>query len=424
MMAHASHSTRSPANSQAPLILHVVHRFDVGGLENGVVNLVNRMSETRWRHAILALTEVSQTFARRIEREGVQLLSLHKGPGHLLRLYPRLYRIFKELQPAIVHTRNLAALEACVPAWAAGVPVRVHGEHGWDVSDPHGAVRKYRMVRRAYRPFVHRYIALSQHIRDYLEQGVGIGASAISQIYNGVDITRFQWGQDQRLRAEGCPFTGPDHWIVGTVGRLEAVKDQLNLVHAFARALELDPAARQRMRLMIVGDGSMHERVKEQIARYGLTQRVWMPGARSDVPALLRTLDCFVLPSLSEGISNTILEAMASSLPVIATRVGGNSELIEDGLSGRLVPAANSEALAQAMVSYLQDSRTARRHARTARRLVEDRFSLDRMVADYSDVYDGLLRRAGVAIARAPVPLVQTARNEDKLSNEETRCVE
>lgn len=388
---HDPISRSAEAEARLPLVLHVLHRFDVGGLENGVVNLVNRMPVARWNHAILALTEVSSSFARRIEREGVRLIALNKASGHLVGDYPRLYRMFKELRPTIVHTRNLAALEACVPAWAAGVPVRIHGEHGWDVNDPHGSVRKYRLVRRLYRPFVQRYIALSQHIRDYLMDGVGVDANDISQIYNGVEISRFKSDLQKPARVEGCPFSDAEHWIVGTVGRFEAVKDQLNLVQAFARARELDLDARRRMRLMIVGDGSMQARIRQELKRCGVTDVAWLPGARSDVPAILRGMDCFVLPSLSEGISNTILEAMSSSLPVIATRVGGNAELIEDGLSGRLVPPASSEALAQALIGYFRDPTLARRHGRTARRVAEDRFSLDRMVADYSAVYEELL---------------------------------
>ncbi len=120
------------------LIAHVVYRFDIGGLENGVVNLINRLPESSWRHAVLALTEVSSAFTQRVQRQDVQYLSLRKSPGHLWKLYPRLVRMFRELQPAVVHTRNLAALEAVVPAWAAGVPARIHGEHGRDAIDPDG----------------------------------------------------------------------------------------------------------------------------------------------------------------------------------------------------------------------------------------------------------------------------------------------
>src|SRR5689334_16519269 len=159
--------------SAAPLIAHIVYRFGIGGLENG-------MPRERWRHVIIALAEVSNEFASRIERTDVRYVELSKRPGHLVRDYPRLHRLFRQLAPAIVHTRNLAALEAVVPAWTASVPVRIHGEHGWDANDPYGRRARYRLVRRLYRPFVHRYVALSRHLAQYLEHDVGIARERIS----------------------------------------------------------------------------------------------------------------------------------------------------------------------------------------------------------------------------------------------------
>src|SRR5437588_11360567 len=132
--------------AQIPLITHIVYRFDVGGLENGIVNLINRMPPQRWRHAIVSLTDIASDFTRRIERTDIDYIALRKQPGHLVREYPRLHRLLRKLEPAIVHTRNLAALEATVPAWLAGVPVRIHGEHGWDMQDPHGLRHRYRLV--------------------------------------------------------------------------------------------------------------------------------------------------------------------------------------------------------------------------------------------------------------------------------------
>ena len=225
--------------SAQPLIVHVVYRFGMGGLENGIVNLVNRMPPQRWRHAIVALTDISADFVARIERTDVRYVALEKRPGHLVRDYPRLYRLFRELRPAVVHTRNLAALEAAVPAWAAGVPVRIHGEHGWDIHDPAGRRRRYRYVRRVYRPFVTRYIALSRHLEEYLERQIGVAGARISQIYNGVDTDLFHPAPEPRPVIPGCPFGGPGQWLIGTVGRMEAIKDPLNLARAFVRALEL-----------------------------------------------------------------------------------------------------------------------------------------------------------------------------------------
>ena len=132
-----------------PLIAHVVYRFDVGGLENGLVNLINRLPAQSWRHAVLSLTDVSPAFAGRVTRDDVAYLELRKGPGHLFGHFRTLRAMLRELAPAIVHTRNLAALEASVPALLAGVRARVHGEHGRDASDPDGLRHRYRWVRRA-----------------------------------------------------------------------------------------------------------------------------------------------------------------------------------------------------------------------------------------------------------------------------------
>ena len=382
-----------------PLILHVVYSFAVGGLENGLVNLVNRMPAERFRHGIVALTEVSAAFCARIRSGDVVYESLHKGPGHLLKLYPRLHRIFRAHRPAIVHTRNLAALEAVVPAWSAGVPVRIHGEHGRDVGDLDGSNRKYRLVRRAYAPFVTRWVALSQDLDRYLVRRVGVPESRVDQICNGVDTERFRPAATGRAPIAGCPFAGAELWLVGTVGRMQAVKDQTNLARAFVRAVRMRPDARRRMRLVMVGDGPLRATAESILAEGGAGGLAWFAGERDDVPDLLRGLDCFVLPSLAEGISNTILEAMASGLPVVATRVGGNPELLEDGLDGRLVPPGNPDALAEAIVGYFADAPLARRHARAARAAAEGRFSLDRMVADYVALYERVL--AGPRAGRA-----------------------
>lgn len=381
---------------QPPLIVHVVYRFGVGGLENGIVNLINRMPTSRWRHAILALTEVVGEFADRIQRHDVRYIELDKRPGHLVRDYPRLYRLFRDLKPAVVHTRNLAALEAVVPARAAGVPVRIHGEHGWDMNDPEGKRLRYRLVRRLYRPFVSHYVALSRHLSDYLEQAVAIPRERVSQMYNGVDTDHFR-PAEARAPIPGCPFGAPGEWLVGWVGRMERVKDPLNLARAFIRASERF----SQLRLVLVGEGALRGEVQALLQGAGVLDRVWFAGERADVADVMRGLDCFALPSLAEGISNTILEAMATRLPVVATRVGGNPELIESGMTGLLVPAASSDALADGLLHYFGHRATARRHARAARQAVETRFSLSRMVHDYSSLYERTLGAAGVILPGA-----------------------
>lgn len=377
---------------EKPLVVHVVYRFAVGGLENGVVNLINHLPIDNWRHTIVSLTDVSADFWTRIDRRDVHHIALNKPPGHGFKLYPRLHWLFRELRPSIVHTRNLAALEAVVPAWTAGVSVRIHGEHGRDTMDLDGSSRRLQWVRRAYSPFVTRYIALSQDLAGYLRNKVGIRATRIAQIYNGVDAQRFRPAARGREPIPGSPYHEPDLWIVGSVGRMQAVKAPAHLARAFVRALEMEPRLRQKLRLVMAGDGPLRPEVAAILKAAGVESLAWLAGERNDVPQILRGLDCFVLPSLAEGISNTILEAMACGIPVVATRVGGNEELIVEGQTGTLVPSEDVDALARAIAATCLDQGRARAQGLAGRRRIEERFSLDAMVNQYNAVYDSALR--------------------------------
>ena len=161
-----------------PLVLHVVHRFDTGGLENGLVNLINHMPAESYRHTVLALTEVSE-FRQRVKRADVEFIAMNKPPGQGFKLYPRLWKLLRQLRPAIMHTRNLGPLEMQVVAAAARVPVRVHGEHGRDVGDLDGNSRHHQRIRRIYSPAVQHWVALSRDLQGYLVDRVGIPAERI-----------------------------------------------------------------------------------------------------------------------------------------------------------------------------------------------------------------------------------------------------
>jgi sugar transferase (PEP-CTERM/EpsH1 system associated) len=380
-----------PLNDQRPLVAHILYRFDTGGLENGVVNLINHMPAEHYRHAIIALTEITD-FRKRITRDDVEFIALNKKPGHGFWLYPKLFKLFREKRPTIVHTRNLAALEVTVPAWAAGVPIRIHSEHGREGQDLDPQTTKFRLLRKLYRPFVTYYLALSSDLRHYLHHYIGVPEDKLAQIYNGVDTYRFA-DTDVRQSIFGCPFQAPEYWMVGTIGRMHAVKDQMNLAKGFVRALEARPELRNSLRLIMIGDGPHRTAVQQFLSDAGVADISWLPGERQDIPEILRGLDCFVLPSRSEGISNTILEAMASGLPVIATEVGGNPELVDDEITGKLVPPDSPAALAAAIINYACDRDAAARAGESAMRTVKQRFSLDTMVSAYSRLYDKLLDR-------------------------------
>jgi len=362
----------------------VVFRFDYGGLENGIVNIVNGLPEQLFRHAIIAMTEASD-FRRRIGRDDVEVHALNKQPGKDPASYLRLFRLIRRLRPAILHTRNFGTLEGALVGRIAGAACRIHGEHGWDVYDPDGTNRKYRAVRRAISPAVSRFVTVSKELQQYLIDRVGIPAPKVTRICNGVDTDRFRPREDAAralLPAERFP---PGAVIVGSVTRFSEIKDPMNLVRAFIEARRSGEGA--ALRLLMLGDGPLRAQAEQMLAESGNASAAWLPGSRDDVAALMRAMDVFVLGSLREGISNTVLEAMASGLPVVASAVGGNLELIQNQTTGVLTPPGDSAAIAQVLLHYAREPQRRLEHGRQARERAVREYSLRRMLADYENLY-------------------------------------
>ena len=337
------------------LIAHLIYRLDYGGLENGLVNLVNRLPERRFRHAILCLAGFGE-FRRRVARDDVEVVSVDKREGKDPGAYLRVLGHLRRLRPDVVHTRNLGTIDLQWLALAAGVRHRVHGEHGFVAEDPRGLAPRGMRIRRACRPAIQRYVAMSRDIAAWLERDVGVPRSRIRQIYSGVDTTVFR--PDGAVPAD-LPWVGPARGpliVFGTVGRFDRIKNQIALIEALRDVAGRDAALAARLRLIVAGDGPERPVLQAAARSFSLGDQVWFAGARDDVPDLLRAMDVFVLPSRNEGISNTILEAMASALPVIAARVGGNPELIADGETGVLYDPAAPTGLAAALEAYASDA--------------------------------------------------------------------
>eukprot|EP01136_Pigoraptor_vietnamica_P046006 Opistho-1_new@24712 len=221
----ADPQSRSDASRPPRHIVHLLYRFAAGGLENVVVQLINGLPQGEFRHTVVALTTIDAEFAKRIERQDVEFIAMNKPPGQPFKLYPAMYRLLKRLRPDVLHSCNIAALEFTpVAAWV-GVPLRVHAEHGWDVADPDGSNKRYQLLRRIYQRFVSRFVAVSVQLRDYLVERVGVPAGRVELIANGVDTAHFRpAGVDEPL-PEGFPFDPARHWIVGSVGRFEPIKN-------------------------------------------------------------------------------------------------------------------------------------------------------------------------------------------------------
>lgn len=365
-----------------PLIAHIVHRLDYGGLENGLVNLINGLPETSYRHAIISMTTVTD-FQRRIRRPGVAVHELHKAPGKDPAAYLRLWRLLRQLRPAIVHTRNTGVLDCQAAAWLGGVRHRIHGYHGWDVNDLDGTDARQNRLRRWCDPLVQHYVVVSRQIGTWLTETLQVDPDRITHICNGVDTIRFH--PAETVAAGKRPL------VIGTVGRLQKVKNQVLLVRACGLLKRQAPEFLHDWQLRIIGDGPERALLEATIAGEDLGSQAVITGWNDNVPQALHELDVFVLPSLNEGISNTILEAMATGLPVIATAVGGNPELVVDNETGFLIPGNDAARLADRLLGYLRLPGLADHHGRAARERVEREFSIQRMLLDYDRLYQGLL---------------------------------
>lgn len=377
------------AYDKRPLVVHVIYRLDFGGLETLLVDCINHMPAHRYRHAIVCLTGYTD-FARKIRDPDVALFALDKQPGPGLGIHLTLWRLLRRLRPAILHSYNYATAEYAFTAWAAGVPVRIHAEHGRDASDPQGLNRKHNFLRRALAPWIHRYIPVSDDLRQWLTSHVGIASAKTELIQNGVDTVRFAPGP----APAGLPWDGEQGvFVIGTVGRLQEVKDQASLIDAFALLCERRPELRPRLRLAIVGDGPLRAALSARAADAGIGDLVWMPGARHDIAELMRGFSLFALSSIAEGTPVTLLEAMACGLPVVASAVGGIPALVQDGVTGTLVlaaPQSKPDAFAAALECYLDDPVSLAAQGACARERIERHYSVAAMVGAYMALYDRL----------------------------------
>lgn len=377
--------------NDAPLIVHLIYRLDFGGLETLLVERINRMPANAYRHAIVCLTDYNPVFARKITRADVTIHALHKQPGQSPGTHVTLWRLLRELRPAVLHSYNLSAVEYGPAALLANVPVRINGAHGRDHDDPHGTNRKRNALRRLMVPFYDCCYANSAAMENWNRDVIRVPPHKSRMLANGIDAERFHPRTlDQPVRPQGWPFE-PEHVVIGTVGRVQAVKDHATLLHAFALLREQRPGL--PLRLAIVGDGPLLDSIRAKATALGLQDAVWLPGARTDVAQILRCLNVFVMSSIAEGTPGSALEAMASGLPVVGTRVGGIPEVVDDGVTGILVPPADPGAMAAALEQYTALPEVAARHGSAGRERVLRKYSMTAMVAAYQGMYDSLCER-------------------------------
>ena len=363
-------------------VQHVLLSLEPGGLENGVVNVVNGLDPAQFRSSICCLKS-SGPFAARIQRGDVQVHSMGHDRGNDWRLPLRLARLFRATGTDIVHTRNAEAFfYAGIGARLAGIPVLLHSEHGRTFDDR--AMRLY--AQRLLSRWAHGIFAVSGQLRDDLVRYVGLRPSQVDVLHNGVDQGRF--GRADRDVARRLLGLDPATLVVGSVGRLVAVKNYALLLRAFA-ALRRDDAV-----LLLAGEGPERASLQQLAQGLGVASRTRLLGHREDVPTVLATLDVFALSSRSEGMSNTLLEAMAAGLPIVATRVGGNPEIVRDGVDGLLADDDDAQAFAGALRDLAEQPERRAAMGASGRDRVATEFSIEAMVDRYARYYLAHFERA------------------------------
>jgi len=377
-------------------IIHVVHSLHVGGLENGLVNLLNRLDSERFEQTVCCLTSAGK-LAGRIKAPGIEIIELNMPVGQFRFPLLRLVKMFRRLSPHIVHTRGWPTIDAVFAARCARVSHLVHGEHGREHSDIDGDNWKRNQIRRLVGHVVDRYVIVSDFFRSWLHEMCRVKDERIVYIPNGVDTEKFRpldFGSEweavpsesrERLRRQlGLP---PDNLLVGTVGRLDPVKDFPTLMKGFNQIKDGFP----RAKLVIAGDGPVRSNLSRLGKELGLESSLIWLGERNDIPELLPCFDIFVQTSIFEGMSNTILEAMASGLPIIATATGGNPEVVSHGENGLLVPVGGVRELSVALQKYLSDPVLRNKHGSSSRARALNCFDLSLMAARYAEMYETLV---------------------------------
>jgi len=360
-------------------VTHLLLSLELGGLERGAVNVI-RASSKEFRHSVLCLRRLGPRegdLPEDVERRSLGIASGTR-PGSVLRLR----RELRALKPDLLRCYNQEALLHAVPA-AAFTSVPLIYYNGGRTLPEHP--RRLRMERWLC-PFVSRVVVPSSDLAEYMERVVGVRHDRIRVVENGVDAERFHPGRlSAGERADlGLPTNGR---LLGTIGRLSPQKDHPTLLRAFAQV------ARRvgDLRLLIVGDGPERSRLEALAHELGLSDRVLFYGTTTETAPIYRGLEAFALTSRWEGLSNVVLEAMASGVPVVATRVEGTTRVLTDGLNGFVVEVGDADGVAEKLVRLIQDPELAGQLGAAGLERVRRDFSLSRMAREYEALYEDVL---------------------------------
>lgn len=385
-MKTSEHAPTTRALQNRLVIAHVLNSFQVGGAEQVVVDLAGLQREAGHEVMVVGIhMSPDGPRAEQLRARGVAVHMVPKRPGFDFKLPGKLAAFFAKHGVSIVHSHNQLPL---IYATAAGrlhrVPV-CHTLHGAMFDQGRRAWLRHVAARLA-----DAHVAVSQSTADFMLKHKEVPSAKLHVVQNGIDLSRFRPDSmaRERIRSElGIPQGA---WVAGAVGRLSQVKNHALLLRAAAAAGVLSG---DDGRLLLVGDGPEAAPLRALAEELGISDRVVFAGERHDVPELLSASDVFVLSSNSEGLPLSMVEAMATGLPVISTAVGGIPALVADGETGFLVPSGDVDALAAKLATLKADPAQATAMGKRGRKLALGRYSAERMMASYMDIYEALLAR-------------------------------
>lgn len=367
-------------------VLHLITELSNGGAQRALLRLVERLDPAQYQAVVACYYNGDSHLADQMRAAGIPVYDLGMGNRARVSGLWRLQQLLVHERPDILHTWMFHAnVPGRVLGWVARVPAVISSER---TMNQESATR--RRLNRATAGLADRIVCVSQSVRTYAQQEIGLPADKLVVIPNGIDLASYTL-RDAAMENAGARVANQPVRLI-SVGRLEHVKGVDTLIEAaslLARKQSDCPWL-----LTIVGDGSLRSALEANVLERGLASHITFLGDRQDVPALLAQNDLFVLASRAEGMPNAALEAMASGLPVVATTVGGTPEVVVDGATGLLTPPNDPAAFAGALATLLAQPAVAQRMGLAGRARVEEHFSLAATVRQTEDLYRELIGRS------------------------------
>jgi len=352
-------------------IVHLVYSFGCGGLEKVIANLINHSTDYDAEHVLISLTD-DISMLEQVDKK-IKVFVLDKKSGNDIKTHFKLFSLLKKLKPQAINTYNFGTIEYHLAAKLAGVPIRVHSDHGRGGDDPAGKNKLHNMFRKFIAHFITEYVVVSYDLFQWILNDINISDKKLSLLFNGVAVPE----QIEHLSSAPKTFV--------TVGRLDKVKNQKLLIDAFALAVNtLDGFA--HCKLNIVGDGPLYNELSAQINLLDMQNSIHLLGFRNDITTILKDSDIFVLSSVYEAMPMTILEAMANKTPVVCTKVGGISKFISEEQAW-FVESKNCKALANKLNEVKINDQFRLEKVSNAYNFVSEKYEMKQMVKAYMAKY-------------------------------------